>query len=285
MEIPQQYQRNLYRAVLVLLIILSLYFAVRFLAESKSYSMMGSIGSNVITLSGHGEVSAVPDIANVYFTISKDAKTAKEASDGVAVIEEKALNFLKSKSIAEKDIKTENASVYPKYEYRQAVCPAIPPIPMMDAGREGVSVSPSSPAYYCPGGKQVLTGYTASESITVKIRKVDDAGSIMQGLTTTGVSNLNGPNFTIDNEDTLKAEARKKAIDDAKEKAKVLAGDLGVKLGRIANFSEGGGYGGPIYYAKDAMVENSAGAVPAPAILPKGENTISSDVTITYEIR
>jgi len=271
MEIPNQYIKNLYKALLVFLVVLSLFFAVKLLAEFRSYGMMGSSEANTITLSGHGEVQAVPDIASIYFTIRKEAKTVKEAQDGVAEIEKKALDFLKSKNVADKDIKTENASFYPKYDYVRTLCP-------QTMGMESIS-------YNCGNGKQVLTGYEASESITVKVRNTDDAGAIMQGLGTTGVSDLNGPNFTIDNEDSLKAQARKEAIDDAREKARVLAKDLGVSLGRIADFSEGGGYGGPIYYAKDAMMTEGANIAPTPAEIPKGENTISSDVTITYEIR
>ncbi|MBI3305535.1 SIMPL domain-containing protein [Candidatus Nomurabacteria bacterium] len=278
MEIPSQYLKNLCKALFAFLVVLSLFFAVKLLAEFRSYGMMGSSNANTITLSGHGEVTAIPDIASVYFTISKDAKTVKDAQEAVAVIEKKALDLLKAKGVADKDIKTSDASFYPKYEYREAICP---PIPLGSSG-SGVESSMPSP-YYCPPGKQTITGYTASESITVKIRNTDDASAIMQGLGATGVSNLSGPNFAIDDEDALKAEARKKAIEDAREKAETLAKDLGVKLGRIANFSEDGGYGGPIYYAKDSMM--GAGSAPAPAELPKGENTISSDVTITYEIR
>jgi uncharacterized protein YggE len=137
---------------------------------------------------------------------------------------------------------------------------------------------------YCSGGNQVISGYTASESITVKVRAVDSASKIMQDLGIAGVSDLSGPNFAIDNEDGLKAEARKKAIDDARAQAVVLAKDLGVRLGRVSSFNESGG-GYPMYYAKDAMMGISAVSAPAPAELPKGENTISSDVTITYEIR
>ena len=272
MEIPNQYIKNLYKVSLVFLVILSLFFAVKFLAELKSYGRMGSSEANTITLSGHGEVTAVPDIANVYFSIRKTAKTGKEALASVAVIEKKALDFLKTKGVDEKDIKTENASVYPKYDYVRSLCP------QSEAG------SASGMMYDCGGSKQVLTGYEASESITVKVRNIDDAGAIMQGLGATGVSDLNGPNFAIDDEDNLKAEARKKAIDDAKQKAEVLAKDLGVSLGRIADFNEGGNYY-PVMYGKATMMDSAVSSAPAPAELPKGENTISSDVTITYEIR
>ena len=274
----EENKNKLYKALFVLVIILSVFSVVKIISELKGVSLLGeSATPATISFSGHGEVKAVPDIATVYFTISKDAKTAKDAQSAVAVVEKKALDFLKSKDIADKDIKTADASVYPKYEYRNAVCPPVP----MGMGYSGVTVSPTSP-YYCPPGKQVLTGYTASESITVKVRNTDDAGSIMQGLGAVGVSNLSGPNFAIDDEDALKAQARKEAIDDAKAKAESLAKDLGVKLVKITNFSENGNY--PIY-AMGAMMKSEDAGAPAPAQLPKGENTITSDVTITYEIR
>ncbi len=269
MEIPLEHQKNIFKALLAFLVVLSLFFAVKFLSEIKSYSMMGSGGANTITLSGHGEVQAVPDIANVYFTIRKEAKTVKEAQDAVAVVEKSSLDFLKTNGVAEKDIQASNASFNPKYEYKYDTKI------MMPCSQFGCPPNP---------GRDVITGYEAYESITVKVRNTDDVGKIMQGLGTIGVSELSGPNFTIDNEDALQAEARKKAIDDAKAKAKILAKDLGVRLGKVASFSESGYYPTPMYFAKDAAMNEAAGAS-APAEIPKGENTISADVTITYEIR
>src|SRR3989338_11091419 len=116
MDISNEYKKYLSMAALAFLVVLTLLFAVRFLSELKSYGSRGSGEANVITLSGHGEVQAVPDIASVYFTISKDAKTVKEAQDAVAKIEKSAVDFLKQNGVEEKDIKTENASFYPKYE-------------------------------------------------------------------------------------------------------------------------------------------------------------------------
>ncbi|MDE2399548.1 MAG: SIMPL domain-containing protein [Patescibacteria group bacterium] len=277
METLEENKKKLYKVAFILLIILSAYFAVRIFSELKKTSMLGeSATPTTISFSGHGEVTAVPDIATIDFTISKDDATVKNAQAGVATIEKKALDFLKTKGVADKDIQTANASFYPKYEYRQAACPPIP----MGTGTAGGTVNTISP-YYCPPSRQVITGYTASESITVKVRNTDDAGAIMQGLGATGVSNLNGPNFEIDNPEVLKGEARKKAIDEAKAKAVALAKDLGVSLGKIASFNESGN--SPIMYAKDSLM--ASGVAPAPAEIPKGQNTITSDVTITYEIR
>ena len=255
---------NLYRGALGLMVVLCLLFAVRFLSEFRSYGMMEGKDVHTLSLSGHGEVQGVPDIANISFTISKEAKTVKEAQDAVAKVEKRALDFLKGSGVADKDIKATNASFYPKYDYQK--CPA--------------TTATLAEPWRC-STKQVISGYESSESITLKVRNIDDTGKIIQGLGPLGVSNLNGPNFSVDNEDGLKAEARKKAIVDAQEKAKVLAKDLGVRLGRISSFSESGG-GYPMMYMKAGMMADSA---PASLQLPKGEKTISSDVTITYEIR
>ena len=277
MEISPEQKVRMYRGLKIVFIVFLAVVAVNALFGDRGYRDENKT-PNTISFSGHGEVTAAPDIANIYFTISKDASTVKNAQDGVAVIEKKALDLLKAKGVADKDIQTSNASFNPKYQYQQAVCPPIP----MGAGTAGTTVSPTS-SYYCPPSKQVLVGYTASESITVKVRNTDTVGDIMQGLGTTGVSDLNGPNFAIDNQDALQIQARKKAIDDAKAKAQTLAKDLGVKLGKISSFSENGNY--PIMYAAKGMSLDSASSAPSPAVIPKGVNTITSDVTITYEIR
>lgn len=261
--------KKVVKVLSILGIILCFYFGVKFLSELRSYNMMGSGGANSITLSGHGEVKAVPDIATISLSIRKDAKTVKEAQEAVAVVEKKVLEFLGSKDIGNKDIKTENASFNPKYEYRY----------------DYKMMYPCS-GYNCPPGKNIIVGYEAYENLSIKVRNTDIAGEVIQGLGSLGVEQLNGPNFTIDNEDELKAQARKEAIDDAKAKAKVLAKDLGVKLVRIVDFNEGGNY----YPMYDNMMLKAEGAnagsgVTPTAELPKGENTISSDITITFEIR
>jgi hypothetical protein len=283
MEIPNQYIKGLYHAVITLLFILVAFFAVKTIAEIKSYGVVKGQPVNTITLTGHGEVQAVPDIADVSFTITKDAKTVKDAQAAVAVVEKSALDFLKQNSVADKDIQTTDSSFNPTYETKHAVCPIVPLTPPTPFGSAASGVI-STPTYYCGNDTQVITGYEAYESVTVKVRNTDTVGTIIQGLGTVGVSNLNGPNFTIDNPDALQAQAQKKAIDDAKTKAKALAGDLGVSLGSVTSFSASGApY--PIMYAKDAMATSAMAPATAPAQIPKGQNTISSDVTITYEIK
>lgn len=260
MEMSLERKMRFYRIIKFVLLAFLIAVGVSYLTET--IRDQSNRPENTISFSGHGEVTAVPDIANVYFTITKEAKTVKEAQALVAEIEKNSLVFLKDNNVLEKDIKTANASFSPKYEYKSLICNQ----------------------YSCPpGGNSVIIGYTATENITVKVRNTDDVGKIMQGLGTLGVSDLSGPNFSIDNEDGLKAEARKAAILDAKAKAIVLAKDLGVRLGKITSFSESGNYPTPMY-AK-GMMADSVSSSSVPAEIPKGENTISSDVSITYEIK
>lgn len=266
MENTNEQQKGMvFKALVVFLAVLSVYYAVGiFRGFGHDKGGMNGNDSHVITLSGHGEVQAVPDIANVYFTISKDAKTVKEAQDTVAGIEKKAIDVLKANNIDAKDYKTTNNSFSPKYESK----------PYMPCTQ-----------WSCPNNNATIIGYTAAESITVKVRNTDTVAKIMQELGTVGVTDLSGPNFSIDDEDALTAQARKEAIADAKAKAAVLAKDLGVDLGDIVNYSEGMNY--PVaMYAKAGNMAMDSMAVPAPreAQIPKGENTITSDVTLTFEI-
>ena len=282
MEIFNNEQSRLYKSFVVLVIILAAYFAVKIIYEVKKVGLEGeSATPATISFSGHGEVDAVPDIANVSFTISKDDTTVKAAQADVATVEKNSLDFLKSKNIADADIQTADVSVNPKYQNEKSVCPLIP-IPM-NVGVSGGAVNQPAPYYCPPSGNQVIVGYTASESITVKVRNTDNVGAIMQGLGIAGISNLSGPDFAIDNPEAVQAQARKLAIDDAKAKAEALAKDLGVSLGKITSFSENGNSPMPIMYA--SAMASGAPQAPAPAVIPAGTNTITSDVTITYEIR
>lgn len=269
LNLSPELKMKLYSGLKTALIVFVVVFIFNALFDDR-HDRYDNEQQNTITFSGHGEVNAVPDIANVYFSINKEALTVKEAQNLVALVEKSSLDLLKENGVADKDVKTTNASFSPKYEFRYD-------------GKFNTKTGMPCMTYGCPGNN-VIVGYTASESITVKVRNTENAGKIMQGLGTLGVTDLNGPNFTIDDEEGLKAEARKEAIADAKTKAKVLAKDLGVRLGKITSFSESGNYPMPMYVGK-AMMADSAGAESAPAQLPKGENTISSDVSITYEIR
>ncbi len=262
--------KNIVKLVSIFLAVLSLFFVAKLFTAVKDYQYIGNQypPQNVISVSGTADVYAVPDIAEITFDVSETAKTTPDAQKKVTDKMNAILASLKKSGIADKDVKTVGYNIYPEYEYQtlNMICPQ---------------------GSYCPPnpGKQVLTGYRVTHSIDIKVRKTDQAGQVLSDLGTLNVTNLSGINFTIDDEEKVKDDARAKAITDAKDKADVLARALGVHLVRIVSFNESGNY--PIYYGK-AMAMDSAGVAPQSAptpSVPTGENKITSNVTITYEIR
>ncbi len=253
------------KASVVFIVLLSLFVLALFINEVKSSSYIGREAQNLptITVTGQGEVLAVSDIASLYITLTKDGATTKEAQNLLNEQVSKTLAYLKTQKIEDKDIKSEYGGVNPKYSYEQVACFTYP----------------------CPQRDPKVTGYTATQSITIKVREVDNANEVRTGLANLGIINISGPTFTIDDEDTFNEQARSLAIDDAREKAKKLAQDLRVDLGKIVSFSENGA-GYPMMYAEKSMMaqDMASGSAPAPE-LPKGENKITSNVTITYEIK
>lgn len=236
-------------------IILSLYVIVLIynsFLESK-YIGKDVNPTNTINVSATGEVFAVPDVANFSVSVVKEAKTALDAQNKNAEAINKIVKFLKDSGIEDKDIKTSGYNIYPKYDYLEY---------------QG----------------QVFRSYEATQTLDVKVRKIDDAGKILSGAVEMGANQVSGINLAIDDEDALKREARQKAIIEAKQKADDLVKDLGVSLGKLVSFSESsGGYPMPLYGMGMAKEAGVGGAV-APDI-QKGENKISVSVSLTYEIR
>lgn len=260
-------KKKLFNVVFIAIIFLAAYLAISSLNALKQGQNIGRVEypANVISVSGTGEVLATPDTGSFSFAVIEEGKTVKEAQDKASKQINAVIAGVKSMGVEEKDIKTTSYNAYPKYDYARA---------------EVCSMG------YCPPGKQVLTGYEVSQTITVKIRKTADAGSVLTKAGELGAKNISGLDFVVDDMDKVNEEARDKAIKDAKQKAEVLSKSLGVKLKKIVSFSEGG-VQPPIYYAMGgAMMEKTMAtdaASPVPQI-PTGENKITSYVTITYEV-
>lgn len=250
-------------AAALVVLALFLFVATMYVFQSYRYIGSGVAASNTITISGEGEVFAVPDIATFSVSVQERADEVEPAQSAAAEKSNAIIAYLREQGIEERDIRTTGYDVYPRYEWREESCPI------------GVR---------CPGGTQVLLGYEVSQTITVKVRDTEQAGAILSGVGSRGASNVSGLSFTIDDEDALNAEARAQAIEDARDKANELARQLNVRIVRIVGFHEDGAYKAyPAYgramEAGDMMVQSSAPQ------LPMGENTIYSNVTVTYEIR
>lgn len=257
---------KLRRAVVAAVALLALFLGVQSVAgiAGLRYIGAGLQATNTININGHGEILAVPDIATFTFSVVSSKATVAEAQADATKKINAISNYLEEADIDKKDIQTSDYSIYPQYEYQQIVCVAYP----------------------CTPGTQVLKGYEVRQTTTIKVRETAQAGELLSGVGSKGASEVSGLTFTFDDPDGVQAQARDKAIADAKQKAQALAKELGVRLVRIVSFNENN-YGGPIYYAKE-MAVGMGGMDSAPVIAPDistGQNKITSDVSITYEIR
>lgn len=255
-------------------IILAVFLAVLSIKEIKSIEYVGKDVSSISTISvtGKGETYAIPDVATFSFAVTENAVTVTDAQTKATTKVNTALKTVRDAGVTDKDIKTTSYNINPRYDYQAGVCPTV-------ATTDGTS-------YPCRPGKNVLTGYDVSQSIQVKIRDLNKAGALFSSIGALGAQNVSGLNFSIDDPDSVKAQARSLAIADARSKAKELAEKLGVSLVRITSFFDSSDQPGPIPYAmgmmnSDAAAPKSTLAVPE---VPAGQNKVTSNVTITYEI-
>ncbi len=258
--------QELYKWGRIALIALTVFLAVSALGGLKSLRTIDP-AYNSITVTGEGEAFAIPDVASFSFTVSADAKTVAAAQEEVTKKMDAILAKVKDLGIEDKDVKTTDYSVWPKYTYSQGVC---------------TMQYPSN----CSPGRQVQDGYTASHSVTVKVRDTEKAGEALSAAGSLGATNLSSLNFTVDDPDAVMNEARALAIEDAKEKAEILSKELGVRLVRVVSYSDGGNSPMP-YYSREAfgMGGDTAVAQSKAPTLPVGENKAQVSVSVTYEIR
>lgn len=221
--------------------------------ELQDYNYIGKSGRDTINIEGQGKVEAKPDIALVSLGVVTDAKTVKEAQSQNTKKMNAVIEAVKAMGVESKDIQTQNYNLNPKYDWAD--------------------------------GKQNLIGYTVSQNATIKVRDMDKTGDLIAKAGELGANQVGGMQFVIDEPKLLEQEARDKAIDDARQKADVLAKKLGLTVVRVVTFSEYAG-GSPVpapYYAmaKDAMnVQEMA----APSI-EAGSQEVIANVNVTFEVR
>ncbi len=252
--------------IIVILTSIVLIFLTIFLAVSIQYKVeaLNNIETkNSINISGRGEIYVKPDLGVMSFSVITEAGTVDEVIVENSLKLNKVIEAIKETGVEEKDLKTTNYHLYPRYEY---VTTEI-----------GIFTNSSS--------KRVLVGYKLTQTVQVKIRDLEKIGDVIESATSVGANSVGDLRLTVDNQEEAQKQAREKAIADAKQKAKTMAEQVGIKLGRIISFSEQSS--SPFIQMNSAYgdgIGGVGGAVESPNIQP-GENKISSSVNIVYEIK
>lgn len=213
------------------------------------------VAPTLISVSGEGKAAAVPDIAELSFGITIQRQpTAKAAMDQLGKGMTAILDAVKKAGIPETDIKTESLSLNPAYDWNE--------------------------------GRQIMRGFDATQSLRVKVRDLDKVSDVLAAATNAGANQAGGVNFIVDDPEKSRAEARQEAIELAQQKAVTLAAQLGMSLGKLKNFSEGGGYVPPVIYGRGGgMAMDSKAMEVMPTPLPAGEQEVNVQVTLTYELK
>lgn len=256
--------------------------AVNAIKENKYIGRATQIQSTV-SVSGQGEVYKKPDLAVMDFSVVSEAKTVAEAMEDNTEKMNAIVDVTKSLGVEEKDLQTTEFRIYPRYDYVKSTTSSAILRPVDDE-EEVVEVDES---YYYPSGKRVLSGYEVTQTLTVKIREgnMEKIGTIINEVTASGANQVGDLRFTLDDPDEAQAEAREKAIEDAKTKAQNLAGQLGVKLVRIINYSDSRYYPvSQVNYATKDMAVGMGGAAESAPTIQTGESKITVNVNISYEI-
>lgn len=203
-----------------------------------------------VTVSATGSISAAPDEATIATGVTSEAKTAREALTKNTEAMKQVIAELKSEGVDAKDIQTTQFNVEPVYVYP----------------KEGQPPS--------------VTGYRVNNMVGVRVRNLDKLGGVLDRLVTAGANQMNGISFEVSKAETLKDDARKTAMANAKRRADLLAQAAGADVGEVLQISEETSFQGPrpVVFAKRAAMAES---VP----VERGEQELDARVTVTWRLK
>ncbi len=206
-------------------------------------------------VNGEGKVFAATDTATLVLGVEVQKMTVAEAQSQAGEDMDRVMKVLKANGIAEKDIQTQQYSIYPVKQWDEKE------------------------------RREVLLGYRVTNLVTVKIRKLADAGDVIDGVALVAGDSIriNSISFSVDDPSSYYQQAREKAVKDAMEKAKQIAGVSGIKLGKVLYISETGAYAPVIYRDYDEYKAVSAPqAVETP--ISGGEQQVTVNIQMVYDI-
>ena len=234
----------------ILVVGILVFFVGQMVYQNKALDIQNQ---NQITVSGEGKVYAKPDVAIVSLGVTTQAATVADVTKGNTDKMNAVIDAVKNLKIDEKDIQTTNYNLTPNYNWTE---------------KQG----------------RVFQGYTLEQDVQVKIRDFAKIGDILSQATTNGANLVGDLQFTIDNPEQLKEQARAKAIEKAKANAQNLSKESGINLGKLINVYESNYTMPTVYNSAKAMGAGVAESAPVPTIQP-GQQEIDITINLTYQVR
>jgi hypothetical protein len=201
--------------------------------------------------------TATPDLAEITFSVVSQGQNPQTLEANNTNKMNAVLQFVASQNIATSDIATTGYDLEPTYNYNNTM------------------------------QSNTITGYTLTQTVTVKIHNLANVATVLSGLAPLGVNQIGGVDFTFNDPDTFVALARVDAMNKAEVKAVQMANQAGVPLGEVVNVAENSYVPTPVTMYNEAMPQAAMGASSAastPNIQP-GSQDVTDNVTITYALR
>ena len=220
-------------------------------AAAQQATITQTIAGTRLDISATGEVTRVPDVAVISAGVVTRSTTATAALQEAADRMERVITALKRAGIQDRDIQTSSVSLNPEYRYPENQSPQ-------------------------------LTGYTASNQVTIRFRDIRNSGKILDALVAQGANQINGPNLTIDKPEAALDEARANAIAAGRARAELYARSLGLHVARIVAVSESGGYAVPPPAPPMPMMARMEAAQTK---IEPGEQKLQVSVSMTFELQ
>lgn len=192
------------------------------LARGATASYPGGYTSvNGIQAVGVGVVEVKPDIAIMSLGVETLEATVTEARDKAATAIDAMIASLKANGVADDDMETQYFNIQPEYTYEQ----------VSEVLSNGERITRS---------ERKLIGYRVTNTLSVKVRDLDNVGKVVDGAVTAGgdATRLNGISFTLDDGSSVEADARVAALEDALAKATLYAEKLGATRGKLVSVVE-----------------------------------------------
>ena len=205
----------------------------------------------LLSISAEGSSEARPDMAVINLGVTTEGATAQAALQANAQRMTALTQALRRAGVAERDIQTANVSVNPQQEYREGQSPRI-------------------------------TGYQANNTVTAKVRSIDNVGRVIDAAVGAGGNTVNGVSFSHQNPDAQMDVARRAAITEARRRADLYASALNMRVVRVVAVAEGGAYSPPMPMPMYARAEV---AMDARTPIAPGEIETRVNVNVTFELR
>lgn len=221
-------------------------------ADRTPISLFTASAAPGVTVHGHAEAKAEPDVAYATITVTTDSRDQITATQTNASKASQVIVTLKKSGVADKDVHTSYYSVSPQYNYQ-----ANPP---------------------------VRTGYQVSNTIEVTIRDLSKIGILFDKAAAAGATSVSGPQFDLADRQKSEGRALVAAVADARSKADLMAGAAGLQLGRLLSIADTNTESsGPVQPVYRQMLAASAEAAPSTPIAPQ-QITVTADVTEVFAL-